>query len=68
MKIFKATVYVFDFEGDGETSIKQRLGNIKNMSSEVGVIESLDVEWSDEHPMNQISTNKDFWWLDHVGH
>lgn len=56
MKVFKVEMYVVDFEGMGEEEIKRVIEDGKYIYPNVVHMESREVNWSDDHPLNKKST------------
>lgn len=63
-KVYRVEVLVVDHDGLGADGIKEVLENQRYpnwcISPYVMSAESRDVEWSDEHPLNQRTTMRDF--------
>lgn len=59
MKVMKIEVLVIDFDGLGEAEVKSVIENARYPNHcvypEVKSIEAVDVEWSDDHPLNKRS-------------
>lgn len=59
VKVYKIEVMVIDHDGIGEDDIKEVIENTRYpnycISPEVVRMEGRDVEWSDAHPLNQMS-------------
>ena len=60
-KVYKIELMVIDFDFIGEDQIKSTIENANYpndcISPEVKTIESKDIEWSDDHPLNIRSTS-----------
>jgi hypothetical protein len=60
VKVFKVEVMVLDFDEVGEEGVVSLLENTKYpnwaISPEVKSVESREVEWSDDHPLNKRDT------------
>ena len=57
IKAYKIEILVLDFEDSGEESIKDTVENMRHLNAEVMNIKSVDIEWSDEHPLNNCGTS-----------
>ena len=61
MKVFKIEIMVIDFDQLGEQGVKNEIENVNYpndcMSTEVKNIKSVDVDWSDDHPLNKCGTS-----------
>lgn len=63
MKIHRVVLYVIDFDGLGAAEVQQVIENTKYpnrcISPSVSEVQTRDIgQWSDEHPLNQMSTAK----------
>ena len=62
MKVFKIEIMVIDFDQLGEDEVKNEIENVNYpndcLSPQVKNIESVDIEWSDEHPLNLHATSE----------
>jgi hypothetical protein len=60
MKIHKVTVLVVDFDGLGAAGVKTEIENTNYpndcISPTVVEIDTCEVEWSDDHPLNNFRT------------
>jgi hypothetical protein len=60
MKVFKIELLVIDFDGLGEDGVRDALENARYpnrcISPDVKAIDTRDVEWSDDHPLNKRTT------------
>lgn len=56
MKVFKLEVMVLDFEDSDIEVIKEILEQNRYLSATVMSHKSADIEWSDEHPLNESGT------------
>lgn len=68
MRVHKVTLMVVDFDVLGETAIKDVIENQKYpnycIGPEVMRIESREVDWSDDHPLNsKVDGAAAFWEL-----
>lgn len=63
VKVHKLTVLVVDHDNLGAYGVKAEMENARYanhcMVPEVMACESVEVEWSDEHPLNQYATMED---------
>ena len=57
IKAYKIEILVLDFEDSGEESIKETVENVRYLNAEVMSIKSEDIEWSDDHPLNNCGTS-----------
>jgi hypothetical protein len=57
IKAYKIEMLVLDFEDSGEESIKDTVENMRHLNAEVMNIKSVDIEWSDDHPLNNCGTS-----------
>lgn len=59
---YKITLLVLDFDGLGEKGLIDAIENVtypnRCLSPSVHGVESRTVEWSDDHPLNKLSTAK----------
>lgn len=62
MKVFKIEIMVLDFDGVGADEVKYLIENIRYpnraISPKVKNIESREVVWSDDHPLNRADTEE----------
>lgn len=60
MKVFKIEVMVIDFDEIGEEQVKGTIENTRYpnhcIAPSVMKMESRDIEWSDDHPLNMRDT------------
>jgi hypothetical protein len=60
MKAMKVELLILDFDGLGEEEVKQVLENARYpnrcISPDVKGIKSVEIEWSDDHPLNKYAT------------
>lgn len=60
VKVFKIEIMVIDFDKSGEDEIKKTIENTRYpnraICPEVKKIESREIEWSDDHPLNKRET------------
>lgn len=56
MKAYKVELLVIDFENIGEEEIVTLLENGKYIYPQVKDIKGVDIEWSDDHPLNKRET------------
>jgi hypothetical protein len=57
--VYKMTIMVIDFENMGEDGIKQVIEGCKYACPDVLQSESRDVEWIDEHPLNNSTKSRE---------
>jgi hypothetical protein len=61
MKAMKVEILILDFDGCGESEIKNIIENTKYpnrcIHPEVKSIKTVDINWSDDHPLNIKSTS-----------
>lgn len=62
MKAYKIELLVLDFDGLGESEIKNVIQNTKYpnycISPYLMATEEKEIDWSDDHPLNNINTQK----------
>jgi len=56
MKVYKIEVMVLDFEGLGDEEIKREIENNRFLHVHAMSSKSKEVEWTDEHPLNNGGT------------
>ena len=56
MKVMKMEILVLDFEGLDEEGSKNTIENNKWNNVSVKSIKSVDIEWTDDHPLNNAGT------------
>ena len=56
IKAYKIEILVLDFEDRGEESIRETIENMKYLDPKVMKSKSVDINWSDEHPLNKCGT------------
>ena len=52
-KVYKMTVLVIDHEGMGEEETREVIENARYIYASVLDTRTAEVEWSDDHPLNQ---------------
>ena len=61
MKAYKITILVLDFDDMGEENVRKTIEETRYanhcISPEVKSIQSCDIEWADDHPLNNHSTS-----------
>jgi len=57
VKVMKIEIMVLDFEGEGEEAIKDTIETSRYMNAEVKSIKSVEVDWTDDHPLNNCGTS-----------
>lgn len=64
MKVYKMTIMVVDFDGLGEDGITSAIENTKYpnwcIAPSVEACESAEVDWSDDHPLNNAGSSAEF--------
>ena len=58
IKAYKIEILVLDFEDNGEESIKDTVEGSRYLNATVMNSKSVDIDWSDDHPLNSSTTNK----------
>ena len=56
-KVMKIEVLVIDFDSVGEDGVKDAIEINKWVNAKVKSIKTVDVEWSDDHPLNKHGTS-----------
>ena len=56
--VYKIEIMVIDFEKSGEQDIRDCLESCKYVNPTVVSMESREVEWSDDHPLNKHDTSE----------
>ena len=63
MKVFKVEIQVIDFDEIGEEGVRSAIENTKYpnycINPQIRSIESRDIEWTDDHPLNRVDTEKE---------
>jgi hypothetical protein len=63
MKAYKVEILIIDFDGIGAESIKTNIENVNYpndcISPNVMYIEEAEIDWTDEHPLNNRGTAKE---------
>jgi len=63
MNVYKIEILVIDFDGLGEDGVRSTIENARYpnhcISPSVQAIATRNIEWSDEHPLNNSSTADD---------
>lgn len=63
MKVYKVTVYAYDHEGSGVSSILHEIKSSKYITVQTSKVEMKDIgEWQDDHPLNFLDTDLDAYW------
>jgi hypothetical protein len=57
IKAYKIEILVLDFEDSGEESIRNLVEESRHLNAKVMSLRSVDVDWSDEHPLNKSGTS-----------
>jgi hypothetical protein len=61
VEVFKIEVMVIDFDGIGEEGVKEAISNASFpndcVSLDVKSVKYAEVEWNDEHPLNDLETS-----------
>ena len=57
IKAYKIEILVLDFEGGGEEHIRDAVENMRYLNARIMRSKSVDIEWSDAHPLNQCGTS-----------
>lgn len=57
-KVYKMVISIVDTEGNDPEDIASTIENIRDYNPTVQSIESRDIQWSDNHPLNMNSTAK----------
>ncbi len=55
-KVYKMEIIVIDFEERTEDAVCFYVENLRNLSSRVLSLQSVEVEWDDDHPLNRKDT------------
>lgn len=55
-KVYKIEILVIDFEGVDEDEVCYYVENLKYLSSRILSLQSVEVEWEDDHPLNHGAT------------
>lgn len=58
MKVMKVELLVFDNQGAEEEGVKDALENNRHLDCRVKNIQSIEIEWTDDHPLNMHATSK----------
>lgn len=61
MKIYKVEVAVFDNEGLEDNDIRELLENNKWVNVNIIKMQSKEVNWTDDHPLNKPETFEKAW-------
>jgi hypothetical protein len=57
IKAYKIEILVLDFEDSGEEAIKDLVERSRYLNAKVMSFKSVDIDWSDDHPLNQSGTS-----------
>jgi hypothetical protein len=56
IKAYKIEMLVLDFEDSGEEAIRDTIEGSRHLNAQVMSSKSVDIDWSDDHPLNQCGT------------
>jgi hypothetical protein len=57
IKAYKIEILVLDFEDGGEEAIRDLVERSRHLNAKVMSLKSVDIDWSDDHPLNQCGTS-----------